>query len=257
MTALFLYGQACGKVNIMNTLKNDLQKTGKIYRELFLKASQAIDAKLYALKKNSLCNHCTKNCVIDPENLDLFTKLPPECGMRFWQEAAKNLLEDGISKDILEKINEINAKRGDSHCSMCASCCNLASSEFSYEELKQKAQNGDKFAAEFVSIFLPYESAEEAAKIYPDYIALIKEQFPEDKKISFYHCPKVGSDNLCTDYENRPQICRDFPSNPLVVFPPKCSYRKWKDEVEITALLLHAMVEIVGFYKEKLNEALG
>lgn len=51
MTALFLYGQACGKVNIMNTLKNDLQKTGKIYRELFLKASQAIDAKLYALKE--------------------------------------------------------------------------------------------------------------------------------------------------------------------------------------------------------------
>lgn len=240
----------------MNTLKNDMEKTGKIYRELFLKASEAIDAKLYALKNTSLCNRCKNDCSINPDEIDLFEKLPVDCNLRFWQEAAKNLLEEEISKDILEKINLVNLKREESACSMCASCCNLASSEFSYEELKEKAQNGDKFASEFVSIFVPYASYDEAAAIYPEYVALIKEQFPEDKNISFYHCPKVGSDNLCTDYENRPQICRDFPSNPLVVFPPKCAYRKWKDEVEITALLLHAMVEIVGFYKDKLNEAL-
>lgn len=240
----------------MNTLQNDLKKTGKIYRELFLKASSAIDAKLYALKKNSLCNNCKKDCQIKLDELDLFEKLPKECGFRFWQEAAKNLLENEISKDILEKINQINAKRAESACSMCASCCNLASSEFSYEELREKAKNGDKFASEFVSIFVPYSSVEEAAGIFPEYVELIKKQFPEDKNISFYHCPKVGADNLCTDYENRPQICRDFPSNPLVVFPPKCAFRKWKDEVEITALLLHAMVEIVGFYKDKLNDAL-
>ena len=176
--------------------------------------------------------------------------------MRFWQEAAKNLLDEGISHDILEKINLINAKREECSCAKCASCCNLASSEFSYEELKEKAKNGDKFASEFVSIFVPYDNAGDAAKIYPEYVDLIKKQFPEDKNISFYHCPKVGADNLCTDYANRPQICRDFPSNPLVVFPPACSFRKWKDEVEITALLLHAMVEIVGFYKDKLNKAL-
>lgn len=237
----------------MNTLKTDVHKTRKIYRELFLKAQESIGLQLNSMKKSSLCNHCIKDCKLDFNEIKITDKFPEGCNFKFWQEAALNELEGRISKDIYDKIQQVDKERENYGCSMCASCCNLASSEFSYEELKEKAQNGDKFAKEFISIFVPYESIEEARRIYPDYVSLIEEQFEDDNGIVFYHCPKIGSDNLCTDYENRPQICRDFPTNPLVVFPPACAYRKWKDDVEITALLLHAMVEIVGFYKEKLR----
>lgn len=240
----------------MNTLKNNMHKTRKIYRELFIKATEAIDKQLNNLKKSSLCNHCKSDCNLDFNTINLFQKFPDDCNYRFWQEAALNELEGRISKDIYEKIQAVDNQREGSSCAMCASCCNLASSEFSYEELKEKAANGDKFASEFISIFVPYESNDEARKIYPDYVSLIEEQFAQEDGINFYHCPKIGEDKLCMDYENRPQICRDFPTNPLVVFPPECAYRKWKDEVEITALLLHAMVEIVGFYKVKLKEIL-
>lgn len=240
----------------MNTLKNNMHKTRKIYRELFIKATESIDKQLNNLKKASLCNHCKSDCALDFNSIKLFQKFPKECNYRFWQESALNELEGRISRDIYAKIQMIDAQREGSSCAMCASCCNLASSEFTYEELKEKAANGDKFAAEFTSIFVPYASNDEARKIYPDYVTLIEEQFSDENGIQFYHCPKIGADKLCTDYENRPQICRDFPTNPLVVFPPACAYRKWKDDVEVTALLLHAMVEIVGFYKEKLHEIL-
>lgn len=240
----------------MNTLQSDIHKTRKIYRELFVKAQEAIETRLNLLKKASLCNHCTENCPIDFNSISLFQTLPRECNFRFWQEAALNELEQNISKDIYTKIQEVDKKRERCLCSCCASCCNLASSEYSWEELIQKAENGDKFAKEFTSIFVPYESNDEARKIYPEYVSLIEKQFENDSGIRFYHCPKIGADNLCTDYENRPQICRDFPNNPLVVFPPSCAFRKWKDEVEVTALLLHAMVEIVSFYKEKLHQVL-
>lgn len=240
----------------MNTLENNMYKTRKIYRELFVKAAEAIDKQLNNLKKASLCNHCKENCDLDFNTIELFQKFPEGCNFRFWQEAALNELEGRISRDIYEKIRIVDKGREECSCAMCASCCNLASSEYTYEQLLEKAKNGDKFAKEFTSIFIPYKSNDEARKIYPDYVSLIEKQFEDEDGIQFYHCPKIGADNLCTDYENRPQICRDFPTNPLVVFPPACAYRKWKDDVEITALLLHAMVEIVGFYREKLKELL-
>ena len=241
----------------MNTLQFDIHKTRKIYRELFVKAQEAIDFKLYALKKTSLCNHCTQNCEIDFNSITLLQTFPKTCNFRFWQEAALNELEQNISRDIFLKIQEINSKRNECSCACCGSCCNLASSEFSWDELLEKAQNGDKFAEEFTQIFIPYDSVDEARDIYPDYVSLVEKQFADDMGIHFFHCPKIGSDNLCSDYDNRPQICRDFPNNPLVVFPPVCAFRPWKDEVEITALLLHAMVEIVAFYKERLRSALN
>ena len=56
--------------------------------------------------------------------------------------------------------------------------------------------------------------------------------------------------------QNAPQICRDFPDNPLAVLPDRCGYRAWKDEINPIALMLHSMVEIVDFYKKKLQEVL-
>lgn len=239
----------------MNTLQNEIINTRKIYRELFKRSQKAIDFQLNSLKTSALCNHCKENCDIDFNKITLFDKFPPGCRYKFWQESSLDLLENRISKDIYEKVQLTDKKRECMSCQCCGSCCKLASSEYSYKELKERAENGDKFAQDFVSIFIPYESKEEPRQQFPEYIELLEKTFINEE-LYFYHCPKIGENNLCTDYENRPEICRVFPSNPLVVFPPKCSYNEWKQEVEITALTLHALIDIVGFYKERLKEIL-
>lgn len=240
----------------MNNLQNEIIKTKKIYREIFLRAKDAIDIQIDAIKKKSLCNHCTENCDIDFNKISAFEKFPHHCKYRFWQEAALELLENRISKDIYEKIQTINEKRNQYSCNRCSSCCKLASSEYSYEELKERAKNGDKFSEEFVSIFVPYKNIEEPRKIYPEYIEMLEAEVDDIRSIHFYYCPKLNEDGLCSDYENRPNICKDFPNNPLVSLHQKCSYLEWKNEVEITALTLNALIDIIGFYKEKLKEVL-
>lgn len=240
----------------MNILQNEIINTRKIYRELFKNAQVAIDKQIDSLKKASLCNKCRENCDINFNKIKVTQKFPDGCRYKFWQEAALDLLENRISKDILDNIAVVNSCRELHSCGMCGSCCRLASSEYSYEELQERAQNGDVFSQEFVSIFVPYENIEKAEKLYPDYVNLLKKRFKENE-LYFYYCPKITEENLCSDYENRPNICKEFPSNPLVAFPLKCSYNAWKQDVEIKALTLHALIDIVGFYKDKINEALN
>ena len=236
----------------MEELQRDLNKTKEVYKTVFLQARNAIDAQLEMLKKNYLCTNCTKNCSIEFSKISLFQSFPENCNYKNWQKASLKKLCEQISKDIYLKIQQMNSKRKNYQCARCASCCRMASSEFTYEELKEKAKSGDKFAKEFVETFIPYENNDIPRQIYPEYVALLEDKF--DENIQFYHCPKLGKDGLCTDYENRPSICRSFPENPLAALPPKCGFRDWKDETEVTALLLHAMVEIVGFYIENLKK---
>ena len=236
----------------MEELQKDLIRTKEVYRTVFEQAKIAIDTKLGILKKSFICGKCIENCSIDFAQAELFKKFPNNCTYKLWQKRALVELKGQISKDIYEKIQQMNARRNDYKCARCSSCCNMASSEFTYAQLKEKAENGDRFAKEFTSIFVPYESNDIPRKIYPEYVELLEEKF--EGEIQFYHCPKLGEDGLCTDYENRPSICRSFPDNPLAALPPKCGFRHWKDEVEITALLLHAMVEIVGFYIQQLEK---
>ncbi len=225
----------------MNKVEQQLNAQKTIYREIFLKSAEEIQKKLDELKPQGF----------DGELLVRYEK--GSVGQE-WQNAALKLLNGEISFEIYRKMKEILAYREMFKCSGCATCCKLACSEFSYDELKEKAKNGDKFAKDFTSIFIPYESVDEAQKVYPEYIELLKEKV--DGEVYFYHCPKLNEDNRCSDYENRPQICRDFPDNPLAVLPETCGYRAWKDEINTVSLMLHSMLEIVDFYKTKLQEVI-
>ena len=75
-----------------------------------------------------------------------------------------------------------------------------------------------------------------------------------EKKYYFYHCPKLNECKRCSDYENRPQICRDFPDNPLSILPKSCGFYEWRKEVEPVALMLHSMLEIIDYYTEKIKK---
>lgn len=186
---------------------------------------------------------------------EIFLKTAEEIKLQIEQTSPKDLqkfLHEDVPKDIKRKWLQMLAYRGNFSCVGCATCCKLACSEFSYAELKQKAQNGDNFATQFVSVFIPYEDKNEPKKIYPEYFELLHEKL-EGEKVYFYHCPKLTDQNRCSDYENRPAICRDFPDNPLSLLPTACGFCQWKAEVEPTALMLHSMLEIVEFYKNKLK----
>lgn len=223
----------------MVDLDHTIKTLRKEYREIFLKSAEEIKSKVDEIKPKDF-------------NGEIFDKYEKDSLGAKWQQETVKLLTGDISKEIYRKHNEILAYRKNFHCVGCATCCNLACSEFSPEELRQKADNGDNFAQQFLSVFIPYESKEEARKVYPEYIELLEKNKEYD--VYFYHCPKLTEDKKCSDYENRPQICRDFPDNPLSILPSSCGYKQWKEEVEPVALMLHSMVEIIDFYVAKINK---
>lgn len=240
----------------LNLIQNE-EKKKNIYREIFVKINESLIALFNAEKRRLNCKKCSiysENCPHMPKNPA--QNLPKECVFRFWQEHCLTMLKKDISKSILEKIVQINSLKEKYHCQRCAACCRLASSEYSYEELKERAKQGDIFSQQFTSIFIPYEDKNEARSYYPEFFDLLENKYGSDSGIYFYHCPKLGDDNLCTDYENRPDICRDFPNNALVIFPKECGYRAWQDEVDVLALTIHALFEVTDFYKNKISEAL-
>lgn len=201
----------------MSNLGKDIDKLKHKYREIFLKTAEEFKVQIEKTPIKDL----------------------------------QTLLNEEIPKDIKRKWLEMLAYRKNFSCVGCATCCKLACSEFSYDELKEKAQNSDNFATQFVSVFIPYEDENEPKRIYPAYFELLQEKL-DGEKVYFYHCPKLTKENRCSDYENRPAICRDFPDNPLSLLPSACGFCQWKTEVEPTALMLHSMLEIVQFYKDKL-----
>lgn len=234
----------------MSNLSKDISDLKQKYREIFLHAGDFIKRQVEQLKPQGLCKSCSSVC--KKERVDVFDAFPKGCGYKNWQKEVLEKFEHENSKEIYEKWMKILEYRKYFSCVGCATCCKLACSEFSPEELAQKAQNGDSFATQFLSVFVPYASEEQARAIYPEYFELLEEKLGKNEKVYFYHCPKLTDDNRCSDYENRPQICRDFPDNPLSMLPKSCGYSEWKDEVEPTALKLHAMLEVIAFYKDKI-----
>lgn len=221
----------------MDSLKDTVNNMKQMYREIFLKSSDAIKDRVDKIK---------------PEGIegDIFDRYEQDSEGQKWQYAVLDMFENDISHEIYRKWNEILKLRENYSCNGCATCCNLACSEFSYEELKKRAKNGDKFATQFTGIFIPYKSKEEARKVYPQYIELLDNSV--DEEVYFYHCPKLNDCKRCSDYENRPQICRDFPDNPLSILPKSCGYYEWRKLAEPVAMMLHAMVEIIDYYKQKI-----
>lgn len=239
----------------MSNLSTDINNLKKRYREIFLKSSEELNHQIEKIKPDkpeqdckSCPNYDTNNCNLKQE---LFENFPEKCVFKEWQKAVIKLFDEDILKNIYEKWMKLLEYRKIFNCCGCATCCKLACSEFSYGELQQKAKNGDNFATQFISVFIPYDDENEAKEIYPEYFELLKEKL-DGEKVYFYHCPKLTTGNRCSDYENRPQICRDFPDNPLSLLPANCGFCSWKEEIEPTALMLHSMLEIIDFYKSKI-----
>ena len=222
----------------MKDLKKTLNGMKTKYREVF---SKSLDAMVERIEK------------IRPTGFegDIFDSYETGSVGRKWQLAVVEMFQNDISHEIYDKWQELIAYRDKFQCRGCGTCCNLACSEHSPEELKNRAECGDNFAKQFTKIFIPYKSKDEARIVYPEYLKLLDETLED--KVYFYHCPKLTDDKRCSDYENRPQICRVFPDNPLDILPESCGFYEWRLEVVPVAMMLHAMVEIIGYYKQKIE----
>lgn len=116
-------------------------------------------------------------------------------------------------------------------CLMCGKCCRVATTHISYEELLELAKNGEESAIDFLKIFEPYPSVEEARKVCAKTVDNILEnvKYSPDapEKMTFYKCKYIGDDNLCGIYQQRPEVCERFPSSPWAVVPTGCGYEGW------------------------------
>ncbi len=234
--------------NSLDSQYKDLQLN---YEQIFIEAAESIRRELENLKPENACENCTiKNC--DIQKKDAFAPYPASgCKLRDWQMQVLAFLTGDYRQKLKAEYKLIMDKKNEYECNMCADCCKLAVSEYSYDQLKQRASRGDKFSADFVSVFVPYETEEEAKAVNPEYFELLN-KLVEDSKIYYYHCPKLEG-NLCTIYESRPDICKEYPHNPLKLLPSRCSFNEWKNSVSHHAMLLKAKVDIIGFYKQKLS----
>jgi len=162
-------------------------------------------------------------------------------------EERRFFLEITLKNEILKSENEIQKDFNEIKCANCGACCSLAVSEFSKEELKNKAKNGDKTSQSFLKTFEPYEKNTPPKNLLPNF---------EFESAYFYHCKKVQikkGKSYCPIYEKRPEVCRKFPDTPLEPLPETCVYNKWKDENETKALFIKAINDIRKFYLEEIK----
>lgn len=247
------------------TLHYELSYIKQHYRDIFNNAHQTLLETLMALQAEFTC----PQCVLKNDLPEVVETLHAGCGYKNWQAACLRLIEVDIGKDILQTVNRIETERNQVQCHQCGVCCKFASSEFSYDELLEKASGGDEFARQFTSVFLPYANAEAARYRFPDLVdSILKEvrlqqaeQSPtqtDTAPVHFYHCPYIGEDNRCTIYgtPKRPAICAGYPDTPLTFIYEKCAWKPWKDKNHRDSMAAHASIELCMFYRDKLMLAL-
>lgn len=234
----------------MNKLNEEAEKIKKNYRKFFVESCSEIANTINSMLPKDMCKTCGKNC---GTKIDIISKFPENCPYREWQKTVVAKLTEVFGQSIVLMQSKILGKRDMHKCIGCGTCCKLAISEFSPSQLKEKATNGDNFAQQFISIFVPYENFEEAKNIYPEYFEMLDSELKGKSKLYYYHCLKIDDNNRCSDYENRPQICKDFPDNPLGFLPPKCGFNNWRKEVEEYALRMKAVSDIINFYNEQIK----
>ena len=220
------------------------------YQEIFIEAAESIRREVEKFKPENPCTICmVKNCQI--QNKDALADYPVGCAYRDWQKQILSFLSGEYRQKLKRIYKTIMDSKSEYKCSCCGNCCRLATSEYSYDQLRQRAMRGDKFSRDFVSVFVPYKNEEDAKLANPEYFELLNDLL-EDQKIYYYYCPKM-KDNLCSDYENRPDICKNFPHNPLKLLPSTCSFNAWKNSIAKQSMLLKAKTDIIAFYNDKLG----
>jgi Fe-S-cluster containining protein len=154
-----------------------------------------------------------------------------------------NELMENTNKDFLER-------RPQRLCKMCGKCCRVVVASVEHEKLLSDAENGDRSSKEFLELFDPYPSVEEAMKADEGTVKNI----PDYQNRTFYKCRFLQDDNLCSRYESRLEVCRIFPSSPWCIIPPDCGFDGWLfQEREAQKKRIRKLKEEQIYYRAKLK----
>jgi Fe-S-cluster containining protein len=135
--------------------------------------------------------------------------------------------ENEVPDDPLEPMPDL--------CHKCGKCCRSATTYHSYKVLQEKVAAGDQEAIDFLAIFKPYDSIEDARLVEPEQVAQVldvvsKRDDMKVEEVTFYYCDYVSPEGLCTIYERRPRCCRTAPTNGWSAMPPGCGFEGWQFE---------------------------
>lgn len=145
-------------------------------------------------------------------------------------------------------MNENNGflweRRPQKLCKKCGKCCRVATTTKSYPELQELAAKGDKGAMDFLELFEPYETIEDAMLVDRATV----EHIGYDENTTFYHCRFLQKNNLCSRYDTRKDLCRHCPSTAFAIVPPDCGFTEWLEEEK-----LKIINKVKSLKKEKLS----
>lgn len=121
-------------------------------------------------------------------------------------------------------------------CRMCGRCCKSIVTADTHEQLQEMAKLGNEQARVFIEVFKRFPTIDEAKKVVPEQVEQVlselsqKEGFDIDK-VSFYYCPHITEENLCSIHTNRPLCCSRAPHNGWSCMPPGCGFEGWQFEL--------------------------
>lgn len=245
-----------------------LEWTKTRYRQLFAAARQTLAQQIYGLWDEVLLTRPAEWPTAGSPEVEAIEAALFEAdqwpGLRPWREAALQWVETQVGPQLVASIRQFQQERDGVKCHHNGACCRLGSSPYSWQQLCDRAAQGDTFAQQFTQVFLPYPSPEAARQRFPEAVAELL-QFATDRRangdttqVYFYHCPYIQADNRCGLYgtDKRPAICSSYPETPLVYVERHCAWRPWHDRWEEATLLTHASVALCEFYQQQLQQAL-
>ncbi len=123
-------------------------------------------------------------------------------------------------------------------CNLRAACCSVSTPSVPVDEMLKLAAQGDETCRDFLSVFIPHRSHEDARAFYPEdpshidrVLSIVNNQRTrvklEAQDVTFYHCRYLGEDRRCQVYEDRPTFCRDYPNSPMAILVKGCGYTDW------------------------------
>jgi Fe-S-cluster containining protein len=241
----------------MSTHYQSYKETRQQYQHLFIQLEKVLTQQLENLRGESHCLQCHAGTVKELAR----TSSHQGCVDNPWRKAALSLVEEELPADVIGKLSFIQVARNQVTCHSCSECCRLASSEYSFSELQERAQMGDSFAQEFIKIFLPYASREVAIERFPQQVEAVLAHIGEEagqEKVHFYHCPYIQEDNLCGVYgtDKRPSICESYPETPLGYVSKNCAWKPWQEEHHMETLLAHAMLNLCDMWSQNIRNSI-
>ena len=138
----------------------------------------------------------------------------------------------GLAREVEQLL-----KMPQSLCKQRGICCRVATfkGSLSFADIQAAATDpahpDHEMAADFASVFLPYDSQAAVRAIADEFVNRVrasaegKGQDPD--AVSFFHCKYVLADGRCGVHEDRPVGCRTYPfPHKNTIYHPGCGFEQ-------------------------------